>query len=298
MIELRLWRSFLALAEELNFRRAAKRLSISQPALTKQIQDLEARLGVALFRREAHGVEPTSATVACMDRARALIDASVELEAEFREAQRAAEDHIRLGMPEFFFRSFLLSVLAAMRAQHPQAKVSMVEVNTFETAGAVADGKIDLGVARVPVTEQNLVARAFRRGHWMLIMPEGHRLAAKGDLTPADLGDDPLIFFVRRLNPELYDAIISAIEAGAQRAEIAYHTQDPMIGVELAANGIGLCLSVSYAVGELPAGLVMRPVNGFGHAPMLDLVWRHDRMTPMLRALIDAFLSNKDAISG
>lgn len=289
MIELRLWRSFVAVAEELNFRRAAERLHISQPALTKQIQDLEARLDVPLFRREAHGVTPTEATLACLDRVRALIEQAAAVEAEFRATQRSAESQIRLGMPEFFFRSFLPGVLAHMRAEHPQAKVTMVEVNTFETAGAVADGKIDLGVARVPVTEQSLIAKPFRRGHWMLIMPDGHRLAARTELAPTDLCDDPLIFFVRRLNPELYDSVISEIEAAGKHAEIAYHTQDPMIGVELAANGIGLCLSVSYAVNELPEGLVTRPINGFANEPMLDLVWRSDRMTPALRALIDAF---------
>lgn len=288
MIELRLWRSFVAVAEELNFRRAAERLHISQPALTKQIQDLEARLDVPLFRREAHGVTPTEATLACLDKARALIDQAVSLEAEFRASQRSAESQIRLGMPEFFFRSFLPGALAHVRAEHPQARVTMVEVNTFETAGAVADGKIELGVARVPVTEQNLIAKPFKRGHWMLILPNGHRLAAKTDLAPADLGDDPLIFFVRRLNPELYDSVIGDIEAAGRHAEIAYHTQDPMIGVELAANGIGLCLAVSYAVNELPDGLVTRPINGFQHEPMLDLVWRSDRMTPALRTLIDA----------
>lgn len=289
MIELRLWRSFVAVAEELNFRRAAERLNISQPALTKQIQDLEARLDVTLFRRESHGVEPTEATRACLDQVRALIEQAASVEEAFHTAQRSAASQIRLGMPEFFFRTFLPSVLAQMRAEHPQARINMVEVNTFEMAGAVADGKIDLGVARAPVTEQSVVAKPFRRGHWMLVMPEGHKLAAKTELAPGDLCDDPLIFFVRRLNAELYDGVIGSIEAAGKHPEIAYHTQDPMIGVELAANGIGLCLAVSYAVSELPDGLVTRPINGFAHEPMLDLVWRRDRMTPALRALIDAF---------
>lgn len=294
MIELRLWRSFVALAEELNFRRAAERLGVSQPALTKQIRDLEARLDVTLFRREAHGVEPTEATLACLDAARRLIDQALSVEAEFKATQRAAETVIRIGMPEFFFRSFLSGVLVKVRSRFPEAKVTMVELNTFEASGAAADGKIDLGIARTPVTEQNLIARPFRRGEWLLVMPAAHRLAARSELTAADLCDDPLIFFLRRLNPELYDGIIGAIESAGGRVDVAYQTQDPLIGVELASNGIGLCLAVSYALGALPEGLVARPVSGLGYSPELDLVWRRDRMTPALRALIDALSSSDD----
>lgn len=289
MIELRLWRSFVVLAEELNFRRAADRLRISQPALTKQIQDLETRLDIALFRREARGVEPTEATLACLDAVRALLERAQTLEDQFAASQRSADTPVRVGLLEFFARSFLPAVVQKVRTEFPTARISIVEVNTSESAAAVADGRIDLGIAASPVTEQSVVAKPFRRGAWILIMPHSHRLAEKDRLSVADLTDDPLIFFLRRLNPLLFDRVIGAIESGGRRVEIAYQAQDPMIGVELAANGIGLCLAVSYAIDRLPEGLVSRQIDDIGFQPMLDLVWRRDRMTPVLRSLIDAF---------
>lgn len=293
MIELRIWRSFVVLAEELNFRRAAERLHISQPALTKQIQDLETRLGVALFRREARGVEPTAATNACLDAVRALIEQAETVESSFTASQQSADDRITVGMLEFFSRSSLPGVLQKVRNAFPDVRISIAEMNTFETAAAVADGRIDLGIARAPVREQNIVARAYRRGNWILLMPADHRLAALVEIRPSDLGDDPLIFFLRRLNPELFDSIMAALEADGRRVNVAYQAQDPMVGAELTLSGIGLCLAVSYAIEKLPEGLVSRPVTGLGFEPMLDLVWRRDRMTPALRLLIDSLLENE-----
>lgn len=291
MIEFRLWRSFVVLAEELNFRRAAERLHISQPALTKQIQELENRLGVPLFRREARGVEPTEVTLSCIETVRALLNQADAVEAQFSASKQSSDAKITIGMLEFFSRTSLPGVFQHVRNAFPEVKVSIVEMNTFETAAAVADGRIDLGIARAPVSEQNVVARPYKRGRWILIMPEDHRLAAKPEIAISDFGEDPIIFFLRRLNPELFDGVIGALETGGRKVEIAYQAQDPMIGVELALSGIGLCLAVSYALGELPAGLVSRPVAGLGFEPMLDLVWRRDRMTPALRILIDALLA-------
>lgn len=289
MIDLRLWRSFVALAEELNFRRAAERLSITQPALTKQIQELESRLNVTLFRREARGVEPTEATSACLDAVRSLLEQAQSVEDRFSATQRTADMTVRLGLIEFFSRSVLPRVIQTVRAEFPEARITIVEMNTLETAAAAADGRIDLGVARAPVTEQNVVARPFRRGSWVLVMPENHPLAEKEQLIISDLGEDPLILFPRRLAPELYDSLITAIEAAGRKVDVAYQAQDPMIGVELTANGVGLCLVVTYAIGPLPDGLVSRPINILDSEPMLDLVWRRDRMTRVLRSVIDAF---------
>lgn len=293
MIELRIWRSFVVLAEELNFRRAAERLHISQPALTKQIQDLETRLGVALFRREARGVEPTEATVACLDAVRALLEQADAVEGQFGTTQRVSETRITVGLLEFLSKSVLPGVFRRVLGEFPDARISIIEMNPFETAAAAADGRIDLGIARAPVTEKNVVARPFRRGHWVLVFPDTHRFSGNEEIDISDLAGEPLIFFVRRLNPELFDNIIAEIETNGRRVDVAYQAQDPMIGVELASSGIGLFLAVSFAIEKLPDGLAVRPVRGISFEPMLDLVWRRDRMTPALRVLIDTLLENK-----
>lgn len=293
MIELRIWRSFVVLAEELNFRRAAERLHISQPALTKQIQDLETRLGVTLFRREARGVEPTEATVSCLGAVRALLDQADEVESQFGTTQRVSETRITVGLLEFLSKSVLPGVFRRVLGEFPDARISIVEMNPFETAAAAADGRIDLGIAGAPVTEKNVIARPFRRGHWVLIFPETHHFSEYEEIDISDLAGEPLIFFVRRLNPELFDSIIAEIETNGRRVDVAYQAQDPMVGVELASSGIGLFLAVSFAIEKLPKGLAARPLKGIGFEPMLDLVWRRDRMTPALRVLIDTLLENK-----
>ncbi len=198
---------------------------------------------------------------------------------------------IRIGALEYLAKGYLPRLMQIVRAEIPMARLSILEMSPAETASAAADGRIDLGIARAPVTEPNVVARPFRRGEWMLVMPRDHQLAAKAQVDIRDLGAVPLILFSRRLNPELYDAIVGAIAAAGVPAEIAYQTQDPLIGAELAASGIGLFLSASFAVPELADGLVSRPILSFGIEAMLDIVWRRDRMTPVLRSVIDALTS-------
>ncbi|WP_308909179.1 LysR family transcriptional regulator [Pseudokordiimonas caeni] len=291
MVELRLWRALVAVAEELNFRRAAERLNISQPALTKQIQELEARLGVALFHREARGVAPTDATCNYLPAVRTLLEEAQALEAKFSAGDPSTKINVRIGALEFLAKRHLPILMQSVRDTFPGARISMIAMNTFETAAATADGKIDLGVARSPVTEPSLIARPFQRGEWVVVLRGDHKLAAKAKVTVADLADDPLIIFSRRLNPGLYDDLIGAITRGGRAPEVAYQAQDPTIGVELALSGVGHFLSVSYILDDLPEGLVARKVEGVGLDAHLDLVWRRDHMSPVLRHLIDLLSS-------
>jgi len=287
MIELRLWRSLIAVAEELNFRRAAQRLNISQPALTKQIQELEARLGTALFRREARGVVPTDITITCLPAVRALLEKSLSVEAKFASTDSQSEIVVRVGALEFLAKRHVPALLQTARTNFPNARISLVDMHTFETAAAAADGKIDLGIARAPVTEPNVVTRPFQRGQWVLVVRKDHRLGTKAKVLAADLANDPLIVFSRRLNPPLFDEIMGHLTVNGRSPEVAYQAQDPAIGIELALSGVGHFLSVSYILDDLPDDLVARRVEDVKLPADLDLVWRRDHMSPVLRHLID-----------
>ncbi len=287
LIELRLWRSFVVLAEELNFRRAADRLSLSQPALTKQIKELEDRLGVALFRREPRGVERTEAAEANIRAARALIASAERLERTFRAAEDAAAEQVLLGALSYITQRLLPPALAAARRTRPTMQVQVLDLTPIEAVAAAGEGRIDLGVALAPVKEPNVVAKPLVEGRWMVVARQTSDLPAEPRL--ADFDSDALILFARRNNPDLYDAIASKIAAQAPQARIAYHAQDPSAGVEMASHGLGLFIAASYVLPPLPEGLMARPVEGLGAQLALNLVWRHERMRPALRALIDGF---------
>ena len=291
LIELRLWRSFVVLAEELNFRRAADRLGLSQPALTKQMKELEVRLGVTLFRREPRGVERTAAAEANLAAARHLIAAAERLERAFRSAEDAASEQVSVGALSYITQRLLPRALGAARHTRPTLQARVDDMTPIEAAGAAAEGRIDLGMALAPVTEANLVAKPLVTGHWTVVTPREADLPAEPAL--ANLDGQALVMFDRRANPDLYDTVAARLAASAPRATIAYHAQDPSTGVEMVAHGLGLFLAASYVLPPLPETLVARPLGGLGEPLTLNLVWRRDRMRPALRALIDGFLESR-----
>ena len=255
--------------------------------MTKQIQELEARLGIQLFLREPGGIELTEATIVCLPHVKSLLEEAKSLEAQFAASQRTENSPIIIAATEFLTKRFLTKVIAGVKQEFPDAAISISDINPFETAAAVADGNADIGIARAPVSEPDLITKPFQQGGWLLILPKGHSLAEKNEINVAELGTYPLIIFARRLNADLYDQVTKKIETLAGNVDIAYHTQDPQTGMEMAENGIGLFLIASFAVGDVPDNVIARPVSDFGLDLTLQLVWRRDRMTPILRSLID-----------
>lgn len=292
LIELRLWRSFVVLAEELNFRRTATRLGLSQPALTKQIKELEDRLGVTLFKREPRGVERTPAADANLEAARDLIAAAERLERTFRSADEAGLEEVTLGALAYVTRRFLPAALGAAHRARPTLRARVDDMTPIEAARAAADGRIDLGIALAPVTEPNLIVKPLVNGHWTVVAPGNAGLPDETAL--ADLDGRTLILFDRRANPDLYDGLTTRIAATAPRASIAFHAQDPASGVDMAAHGLGVFVAASYVLPPLPDGLTARPVADLGEPLTLSLVWRRDRMRPALRSLIDGFLETRN----
>ena len=292
LIELRLWRSFVVLAEELNFRRAAGRLGLSQPALTKQMKELEERLGVTLFKREPSGVERTPAADANLQAARDLIASAEGLERTFRSADEAGLEEVTLGALAYVTQRFLPPALGAAHRARPTLRARVSDMTPIEAAASAADGRIDLGITLAPVTEPNLVQKPLVTGQWTLVAPRDADFA--DEITLADLDGQTLILFDRRANPDLYDRLTARLAVAAPRAHIGFHAQDPSSGVDMAAHGLGFFVAVSYVLPPLPDGLTARPVNGIGDPLTLSLVWRRDRMRPALRSLIDGFLETRE----
>jgi DNA-binding transcriptional LysR family regulator len=288
MIELKLWRSAIVLAEELNFRRAAERLSVSQPALTKQMQLLEARLGVLLFDRDGRTVMPTPAGRCAAAKARALLAQAQALELEVSGTQPNSHQRLVVGALEYITRTFLPKAIGTVQAQYPDATIEIVERTPTEVVGAILGGEVDVGLTLLPVHEPSLTVRAIVRGHWSIVVPATHPLATRDTVPVEDLAGERLIVFARRLNPDLYDRLVSRLTNSGKGGTIVYHAQDASVGPQLVANGIGLFVVASYAAPTWPAGLVIRRLRGFDGALSLGLAWKRASMRPVLRAFLAA----------
>jgi DNA-binding transcriptional LysR family regulator len=191
-IELRHLRSFVAVAEELNFTRAAERLHLAQPALSTQIRQLEVRVGARLFDRTTRRVELTPAGRALLDAAPALL---AGVDDAIAATRRAAEGHtgaLTIGLPGTGPLDVTPRILRAFARERPQVKVSIRNVDFADPSGGVRSGDADLAITWLPFDDAGLACDPLFDDERMAIVAADHPLAAREVLELADVIDEPM----------------------------------------------------------------------------------------------------------
>ncbi|MFF4689222.1 LysR family transcriptional regulator [Streptomyces sp. NPDC001307] len=283
-------RYFVAVAEELHFTRAAERLYVSQPALSKQIRALERQLGADLFRRDRHGVALTSAGEALLPHARTVL-AAWEAGAAAVEAAKAAQSStLTVGMSTSPGRGGLLpAIRSRFTAAHPETMVRLRQMSWDDPTAGLADGTVDVAFVWLPLPDEERYAwTVVAEEPRLLALPESHPLAARPEIDFADLLDEPFLALPESAG-RLRDHWL-ALDARAGRP--------PRIGAEVSGAeetyealvaGLGLCL---LAEGNAPlltrGGVTTRPVRGIGPSRYV-LAWRReDGSRPLVRAYAEA----------
>ena len=192
-VELRHLRYFVVVAEELNLRRAAHRLEISQPALTKQVAGLEEQMGVSLLARQRHRLAGlTSAGSEFLAEARRILE---QVEGTIRHVQLVAHGRsgrLRIGLTDDAATLALTSILAAFHASSPNVLVELVELSDPEVLPALEANTVDLVLASEPRSADGFVIEELWRESWSVVLPEGHPLCRKDAVVPADLAGEAL----------------------------------------------------------------------------------------------------------
>jgi DNA-binding transcriptional LysR family regulator len=293
-VELRQLRYFVAVAEELHFRRAAARLHISQPPLSQQIARLEQELGARLLNRTRRRVELTPAGEAFLRDARAML---AELEVAVATAQRIDSGQAgRLRVS--FVGSALLSVLPGIvqrfRAARPEVEIELRERSTVEQLRAVSSGVADVGLVRPPVeVEEDLRTRAVMRERTVAAIPSGHALAALRRVPLRRLAAEPLVLFPRRQAPGFHDLLIGRLAASGTSPHVVQYAPEMLTIIGLVAAGVGVS-PVPASVSRLAVeGVAYRPLSGAPDTELLA-VTRAREPSP----LVEAFVADARAHAG
>ncbi|MGV9340063.1 LysR family transcriptional regulator [Streptomyces sp. NPDC003688] len=282
-------RYFAAVAEELSFTRAARRLFVSQPALSKQIRMLERQLGTELFRRDRRTVRLTPAGEALLPHARAVLAAWTEAEAAVTEARAAERGTLVIGMSTSPGRGLLPALRTRLLTAHPEARPVLRQVNWADPSAGLADGSSDVAFVWLPLAGGEryrcvVVAEEPR----LVALPRGHRLATHdGAVDFADLLDEPFLALPAEAGP--LRAFWLALDArGGRPPRIGAVVGSAEETHEAVANGQGVVL---LARGNAP--LVVRdevvavPVRGLSPA-RLAVAARRDDERPLVRGYLEA----------
>ncbi|MGW5783551.1 LysR family transcriptional regulator [Streptomyces sp. NPDC003757] len=292
-VHVRELRYFATVAEELHFTRAAERLYVSQPALSKQIRALERQLGAELFRRDPQGVTLTEAGTALLPHARRVLADWSEGAAAVEAAREARRGTLVVGMSTSPGRGGLLpAIRSRFTAAHPGAALRLRQLSWEDSTAGLADGTADVAYVWLPLPDADRYAWTVVAEEPRLVaLPDAHPLAANPVLDFADLTDEPFLALPQEAGV-LRDFWLALDERRALAAG------PPRVGAEISGTeetyealvaGLGVCL---VATGNAPlitlGGVTTRPVRGLSPSRYALARRREDEERPLVRGYVEA----------
>ncbi len=250
-MEIRHLRYFVAVAEELNFGKAAVRLHVAQPGLSQQIRSLERELGVRLFDRNKRRVNLTEAGSLLLAEAYAVLsrfDQCVETMRQARTGVRRAA--VRVGMWGEFSRSWGPALVAEVRRRHPELLLAIEAVPSAVAVRAVEVGELDLGIVRAVPERSSLDRRLLAREPLGACLPRAHRLGRFRRIAPGRLSGEPLMWMPRSASPEFYDHVLGTLAAAGLETQSVESAGTTSASFALVAEGYGWCLTCEAEVRE------------------------------------------------
>ncbi len=290
-MELRQLRYFVAVAEELHFRRAAERMHISQPPLSQQIRALEDELGFALLVRTRRRVALTPAGDAFLRDARALLGELEGAVATARRIDAGQTGRLRINFVGSALFSILPGTVERFRRSRPAIELELHERATVDQLRAVRSGLADVGLVRPPIEDDaGLRVQTVLRERTVAALPAGHPLAGLTRVPLRRLAAEPLVLFPRDQAPGFHDLLIDALAGAGIAPRVIQYAPEMLTIIGLVAAGTGVSL-VPESVQRLGLdGVTYRAVAG---APRSELV--AITRTGEVSALVRAFVSEASA---
>jgi DNA-binding transcriptional LysR family regulator len=241
-ISLKQLQCFVAVAEELNFRRAAERLFMTQPPLSRQIKSLEEKLGLVLFERSRSGVHLTRFGDQFLLKARALLRQSEELASDVAGFAPRATTLLRVGVTTVLNPEIFATVGPRFEEHYPGCRVELKRQLSARCVRDVGRGALDVALVGLPSNIGGLPCRRLSDDPILVAMPAAHRLAQVPEVTLAELADDKLFWFDRKLNPAYYDRCQEVFERCAFAPVRVAEPQEHHILLSLIAAERGIAL--------------------------------------------------------
>jgi len=246
-VELRLYRYVVVLAEELNFTRAALRLHVAQPSLSKQVRDLEGYLGAQLFERTKREVRLTAAGEAFAAEARLTLFHAERAVQGARAAKGQHKGPWSIGYSPLIDLRILSKVRQHLSLAHPAADVRLASAHTSEQADALMRGKLQAGLVILPVREEGLTCEGLYREALVLALPERHPLSAKGAIEITDLHGLPLVIIRGDIEPRFGEDLNRIFGVARIRLHIFHQATTQTEALELVSEGSVAALTMPSA---------------------------------------------------
>jgi DNA-binding transcriptional LysR family regulator len=283
-MELRHLRYFVAVGEEQHYGRASRRLRVAQPALSRQIQDLEEEIGFKLFERLPRGVKLNPAGKLFLEDARRILQEISEAAARAARVARGRSGTLRVGFTEnASWRGVVPDSFRRFREQQPDAELQLHPAASLDQIEAIRAGRLDAGFVNfMPKAEL-----AVGNPHVELAVPKRHPLAKLKKARLRDLVDAAFVWFPRWASPAFYDQMMEACYRGGLKSpRIVQEGNNEATILSLVSTGLGVGWVLGTARWRSPATVAILPVVDLNVTLRLALAWRRDNNSPLLASFI------------
>jgi len=288
-VELRHLRYFVAVGEEEHFGRAAERLHVVQPALTRQVRQLEDELGCALFERLKRGVRLTEAGKSFLEEARRVLSDLGHGVDRTRLVAQGKVGRLRVGFSDTAtYSGELPSILHDFRTRWPDVRLELFPSSSVVAGEQLRRQEVDVAfVYTLPTNLRELETHTISVERWVLALPHAHPLVKSKRVRLRDLKGEPFVWFPRPVAPPLYDRVLAACHAAGLTLNIVQEVNNPTTMLSLVAGGIGLSFTITSAARTKPDSVVLREVQDLRDTSELSTIWRADNKVPALQKFIE-----------
>jgi DNA-binding transcriptional LysR family regulator len=288
-MELRHLRYFVAVGEEQHYGRAASKLRVAQPALSRQIQDLEEEMGFKLFERLPRGVKLSAAGKLFLEDAQRILRDVNEAAARAERVARGRSGTLRVGFTEnASWQGVVPESFRRFREMRPDAELQLQPAGSLEQLKAIRSGRLDAGfVFNMPKTDPELELLPVAVQHIELAALRRHPLTKLKKVRLRDLTEAPFVWFPRKESPALYDRLMhECFRGGLKSPRIVQEGLDEATILSLVATGIGVGWVLGTARWRCPKSVVILSVVDLNVRLPLSLAWRRDNTSPLLESFV------------
>jgi DNA-binding transcriptional LysR family regulator len=294
-MHLRVFRYFLAVAEDLHFGRAARRLGIAQPPLSRQIRALERELGVILFRRTKRDVQLTDAGVVFATEARAAVERVDRAIARVQQAGRVS--HLKVGYTSTVpYTPVFSTVIREYRRLRSQIRLGLQEMSTPRQIEALADGEIDVAFLRSPIPDhpKSIALAPLMHERLFAALRDDHPLAGAETVAPAALAREPLVLTLP--GSWLRDYVTAMYRDAGSAPNVIQEAEQIADAIPLVAAGLGVSFVPESASSLAAPGIVFRPLSPMNGPAEIALAYRRAEASTLVQAFIALAIDTGDAL--
>ncbi len=292
-LELRHFRYFLAVAEELHFRKAAEKLFISQPGLSRQIKQMEEVLGVSLLSRSKKKVSLTPAGNYLKEEIEFVLNHLALTEAELKSIAQGHAGTLRIGFLGSAMQNVIPDLLVELKKEFPRIQTSLEELSNRSQVNAVLKDRLDIGFVRLARVPKGLNIKPVFEDTFSLVLPEGHPVNEKNFKGMHQFSEEEFILFDQDYSPLYFDTVMSICEDAGFSPRISHKSVHAQTIFRLVENGMGIAIVPTALQYGFRLNLKLIQLKKIPQRASLSVIWKADNRNRALRNCIGLLLGDK-----